>query len=188
LDRMSNDTAAQMSFECPDCHGLIEMPVPTTPPDELCCPHCGHIMRPRPPAKLSAGKIAAVIVILLLMGAVGFFAAVALKRATTPSPPAQSAQPAAVPSISTNQFTISGVRLEKEGALRYVQGTASNGLAQQRFGVKIHLELLDTNELRVGSASDYRPMVQPNEVWQFRALVVEPAAVSAAVTGIQEDQ
>ena len=77
---------------------------------------------------------------------------------------------------------------EKEGALRYVQGTASNGLAQQRFGVKIHLELLDTNELRVGSTSDYRQMMQPNEVWQFRALVVEPAAVSAAVIAIQEDQ
>jgi hypothetical protein len=184
---MSNDTAL-LRFECPDCHGLIEMPVPTTPPDELHCPHCGYIMLPRPPARLSAAKIMAVIVIFLLMAAVGFFVAVALKRGTTPRPQVHSAEPAALASVSTNQFTISSVRLEKEGALRYVQGTVSNGLAQQRFGVKIHLELLDTNELRVGSASDYRPMVQPNEVWQFRALVVEPGAASAAVIAIQEDQ
>jgi len=126
--------------------------------------------------------------VIVSMGAVGFGVAFALKHRAPPKEKLPAIAAPTVPSISTNQFTISSVRLEKEGALRYVQGTASNGLAQQRFGVKIHLELLDTNELRVGSASDYRPVVQPNEVWQFRALAVEPAAVSAAVTGIQEDQ
>jgi len=182
---MSNDTAL-LTFECPDCHGLVEMPLPAAAPEQLQCPHCGYVIQ-RPSPKSSAKRMLVLTTVIACVGAVGFGVAFALKHRAPPKEKLPAIGPA-VPSISTNQFTISSVRLEKEGALRYVQGTASNGLAQQRFGVKIHLELLDTNELRVGSASDYRPMVQPNEVWQFRALVVEPAAASAAVTGIQEDQ
>jgi len=183
---MSNDTA-WLTFECPDCHGLVEMPVPAAAPEQLQCPHCGYLI-PRPSPKSSAKKMLVLTTVIVCMGAVGLGVAFAFKHRAPPKEKLPAIAAPMVASISTNQFTISSVRLEKEGALRYVQGTASNGLAQQRFGVKIHLDLLDTNELRVGSASDYRPMVQPNEVWRFRALVVEPAAVSAAVTGIQEDQ
>jgi hypothetical protein len=183
---MSDETAAQMSFECPDCHGLVEMPLPAAA-EQLQCPHCGYVIQ-RPSPKSSAKRMLVLTTVIVCLGAVGFGVAFALKHLVPPKEKLPAIAAPTVPSISANQFTISSVRLEKEGALRYVQGTASNGLAQQRFGVKIHLELLDTNELRVGSASDYRPVVQPNEVWQFRALVVEPGAVSAAVAGVQEEQ
>jgi hypothetical protein len=183
---MSNDTA-WLTFECPDCHGLVEMPLPAAAPEQLQCPHCGYAIQ-RPSPKSSAKKILLLTMSVIAVGALGFALVLAWKQRTAPKekpPPVAIPEP---PSLSTNQFTISSVRLEKHGALRYAQGTASNALSQQRFGVKIHLELLDTNELRVGTTSDYRSVVQSNEVWQFRALVVEPAATSAAVIGIQEDQ
>jgi hypothetical protein len=183
---MSNDTA-WLTFECPDCHGLVEMPVPTAPPQQLQCPHCGYVIQ-RPSPKSSTKKILVLIAVVVCMGVLGFGVAFALKRATAPREKAGLITPPPPPSFSTNQFTVWSVSLEKQGALRYVQGTVSNDLPQQRFGVKIHLQLLDTNELRLGSTSDYRSIVQSNEVWRFRALVVEPGAVSAAVTGIQEDQ
>lgn len=185
---MSDETAAQMSIECPDCHGLIEMPVPATPAEELHCPHCGCMLRPRARAKLSAKRIAIWIAVFWALGVAGFLAAVGLRRATPP--PAQPGVPeqAAAPSVSTNQFTVSGLTIEKQGTLSYAQGTARNDLPRQRFGVTIQLELLDTNELRVGSASDYRAVVHSNEVWRFRALVVEPSAVSAGLMSIQEDR
>jgi hypothetical protein len=184
---MSNDTA-WLTFECPDCHGLVEMPVPAAAPEHLQCPHCGYAI-PRPSPKSSAKKILVLTMSVIALGAVGFALLLAWKQRAAPKEkvPPVIATPQ-TPPLSTNQFTISSLRLEKQGALRYVQGIASNTLPQQRFSVKIHLELLDTNELRVGTTSDYRPIVQSNEVWQFRALVVEPSAVSAAVIGIQEDQ
>jgi hypothetical protein len=183
---MSNDTA-WLTFECPDCHGLVEMPVPAATPGPLQCPHCGYVIQ-RPSPKSSAKRILLLTTALLCIAALGFGVAFAWKHLTAPKaklPPIAAPPP---PSVSTNQFTISSLRLEKQGALRYVQGIASNHLAQQRFGVRIQFELLDTNELRVGSASDYRPVVQSNELWQFRALAVEPSAASAAVIAIQEDQ
>jgi hypothetical protein len=183
---MSNDTA-WLTFECPDCHGLVEMPAPTAPAEQLQCPHCGYVIE-RPPPASSAKKVLVFTTVGVAVAVVGFGAFFVLKQATAPKKKLPAITAPAAPSVSTNQFSISSVGLEKQGALRYVRGTASNALAQQRFGVKIHLELLDTNELPVGAASDYRNIVQPNEVWQFRALVVEPAAVSAAVRGIDEDQ
>jgi hypothetical protein len=115
------------------------------------------------------------------------------KTATaTPTPAVvatqQTSAPPATATISTNNFTLSGIGFEKQGTLRYLRGTLRNDLARQRFSVKIQLDLLDANEGRVGSASDYRAVVQPGEVWQFRALALEPAAVSATVVSIGEDQ
>jgi hypothetical protein len=181
---MSNDTA-WLTFECPDCHGLVEIPAPAAAPEQLQCPHCGYVIQ-RPATESSAKKILVLTAVLVALAALGLGVAIVLKRGTREIPPPLANPPPS--SVTTNQFTISGVRLEKQGALRYTQGTISNALSQQRFGVKIHLELLDTNEVRVGTASDYRPAVQPNEVWQFRALVVEASAVSAAVIDIQEDK
>src|SRR5215207_10464335 len=163
---MSNDTA-WLTFECPDCHGLVEMPGPAPASEPLQCPHCGYVIQ-RPSPKSSAKRMLVLTTVIVCLGAVAFGVAFALKHRALPKEKLPAIAAPIGPSISTNQFTISSVRLEKEGALRYVQGTASNGVAKQRFGVKIYLELLDTNELRVGSASDYRPIVQPNEVWQFR--------------------
>jgi hypothetical protein len=91
-------------------------------------------------------------------------------------------------SISTNNFTLSEIGFEKQGTLRYLRGVLRNDLARQRFGVKIQLDLLDVNEGRVGSASDYRAVMQPAEVWHFRALALEPAAVWASLVSISEDQ
>jgi hypothetical protein len=80
------------------------------------------------------------------------------------------------------------MRVETQGSLRYALGITSNELAQERFGVRIQLELLDTNGWRVGKTSDYRSVLHSNEVWHFRALVVEPAAASASLTSVREEQ
>jgi len=183
---MSNDTA-WLTFECPDCHGLVEMPMPAAAPEQLQCPHCGYTIKP-PSPKSSAKKVLILTGVVIAMGALGFGVAFALKQRTAAKPKPPPMATPEPPLLSTNQFTIAAIRLEKQGALRYVQGIASNALPQQRFSVKIQLELLDTNDLRVGTTSDYRPVVQPNEAWHFRALVVEQAAVSAAIIDIQEDR
>src|SRR5215207_8801570 len=115
---MSNDTA-WLTFECPDCHGLVEMPGPAPASEPLQCPHCGYVIQ-RPSPKSSAKRMLVLTTVIASMGAAGFGVALALKHRAPPQEELPAIVAATVPSISTNQFTISSVRLEKVGALRYV--------------------------------------------------------------------
>jgi hypothetical protein len=187
-----NEQTTQITFECPHCHGLVEMPVPAEAPQEMGCPHCGALLPSHEASsrKLSAKTVAMLIGALVLAAAVGLFVAITLKKgkktAEVPAVPVVEAPREA--SLATNEFTVTGLKVENQGSLRYVRGTIRNDRAEQRFGVRIRLELLDTNDSRVGAASDYRATVQSNEVWQFRALVVEPRAVSATLGSIEEER
>ena len=87
-------------------------------------------------------------------------------------------------------FRASSVTLDKGqgSSVVYAVGTVGNLTNRQRFGVRVELELLDANGGKVGSATDYRPTLEPNEEWRFRALVVEKKVASAKIAAIKEDK
>ncbi len=191
---MSDETASA-THECPHCQGLVEVPGDGAVGD-LHCPHCGETLGSQP--RRSSAKWGLFFAVLIVAG--GAVIALAYWTFTRPKKTAAAAAPVApvaakqvtpapkVATISTNNFTLSEIGFEKQGTLRYLRGALRNDLTRQRFAVKIQLDLLDANEGRVGSASDYRAVMQPGEAWHFRALALEPAAVSASVGSINEDQ
>jgi hypothetical protein len=67
-------------------------------------------------------------------------------------------------------------------------GTVNNPTKRQRFGVKVELALLDAVGQKLGTATDYRQVLEPGGQWRFKALVVDSKAVSAKVESIKEDQ
>ena len=91
---------------------------------------------------------------------------------------------------TTNGFALSALKLEKTpgSSLTYVTGTIRNLNDRQRFGVKAEFNLLATNGLAAGKASDYAPTLEKNGAWKFKALVMESKAASATLNSIREDQ
>ena len=78
----------------------------------------------------------------------------------------------------------------KAGNLTYAVGTIKNNSDQQRFGVKVELELTDARGNSAGKASDYTQVIEPHQEWRFRALVLDPKgakAVAGRVSSIKED-
>jgi hypothetical protein len=53
--------------------------------------------------------------------------------------------------------------------LVYAVGTVKNDTARQRFGVKIELDLIDAQDNKIGSASDYIEVLEPGKEWQFNS-------------------
>jgi hypothetical protein len=88
------------------------------------------------------------------------------------------------------ELSQSSVTLEKQPgtSLVYATGTIRNTSSRQRFGVKVELELADVTGQKLGTASDYRPILEPGAQWQFKALVVQTQAASAKISAIREDQ
>lgn len=167
------------------------------------CPHCGQqteLLLATPPAEESPLRRKAVVFValatlILIGGLVG--ANVALKRAkrlqtqrqqSSPVEPAKPAAPA--DPFAAQQFRVSPVRLEQGqgSALVYAVGTLANTGQRQRFGVKVELELFDATGAKVGAASDYQKVLEPNAEWKYRAMVVEKRAVTAKVAAIKEAQ
>jgi hypothetical protein len=83
----------------------------------------------------------------------------------------------------------SAITLEKSNGSRliYAMGTVHNQSSRQRFGVKVELDLLDAQETKIGSATDYIQVIEPGKDWKFRAMVTEPKAVRAKITAIKEE-
>jgi hypothetical protein len=78
----------------------------------------------------------------------------------------------------------------KSGSLVHAVGTIKNTSDQQRFGVRVELELTDANGKPAGKASDYTQVIEPRQEWRFRALVLDPKgarAVAGKVSSIKED-
>ena len=173
------------------------------------CPHCQQetelsLLNPaeEPALPFRALFWTGIAVVILGLGLVG--AVVALKRAQhwaekrkhQAAPPAVVNTPVIPEETSgTNVTTVSelltsSVTLEKAPgtSLVYATGTISNTSARQRFGVKVELELADVSGQKVGTASDYRPILEPEAQWQFKALVVQAKAASAKISAIREDQ
>ena len=63
-----------------------------------------------------------------------------------------------------------------------------NDTTRQRFGVKIELDLLDGQDDKIGSTSDYIEVMEPHKEWQFKALLTDPKTVTAKLINIEEQK
>ena len=196
---------------CAQCGGRIEFPAEgiglTTP-----CPHCGWqteltIETPAPmdvgPSRSRKWLVAGVVIL-----AVGFIAAVGAVLVAQKLAKKSRAQPsesragvrgtnaatiAAVPSQTKKaepigNFSALEVRIEKSAgsSLVYARGTLQNETDKQRFDVTMELDLFDSADRKIGTAKDYKDVIEPRGQWMFRALVVQKNAVSARVAAIRE--
>lgn len=198
---------------CQHCDGHIEFPaeqIGLVVP----CPHCQQeteltlLAPPDEPALPRRVWIwTGIAVVILVLGFAGALAA--LKRAQhwaegqkrqaaaqSAAVSHEQANPQPAPeSVDTNStprdgLTASAVTLEKTpgSSLVYAMGTISNPSNRERFGVKIELELSDSSGQKLGTASDYRQVIQPGAQWQFKALVLDSKAAAVKIIAIHEDQ
>lgn len=127
----------------------------------------------------------------------------AAKQAPPSAPSAPSATPPPAnptPAVTTpkgpkllGDLKITQVALDqpkgaKGSRLVYVTGVLKNDSDHQRFGVRVELELLDATTNKVGTATDYRQMLEPRATWQFRAIVTDRRATAARLVGVKEDE
>ena len=104
--------------------------------------------------------------------------------------PKPAAPSSLVAAYSTNGLTVGKITLEKAkgSSVVYAVGELKNDSDHQRFGLKIELDLLDTNEARIGAATDYLAILEPRKSWYFKALVLEGKAARARVAAIIEEK
>lgn len=115
---------------------------------------------------------------------------------TTPSaPPAPAMTPPVVPKgpkligdLKITQVALDQPKGAKGSRLVYVTGVLKNDSDHQRFGVRVELDLLDAATNKVGTATDYRQMLEPRATWQFRALVTDRRATATKLAGVKEDE
>lgn len=174
------------------------------------CPHCQQetelslLEPPTPPAlPLRALVWTGIAVVILGLGLAA--AVVALKRAqhwaetrkhqavaitNAPVPAEPETETAATNSTGQLDLATSPVTLEKTqgSSLVYAVGTVQNSSPRQRFGVKVELDLLDATGDKIGTATDYRQLLEPGAQWKFKALVLTPKTASARLASIHEDQ
>ena len=176
-----------MSVTCPHCQQETELQL-QRPPDEPIVTH-----------RTLWWTALAVVVLGLGLGA----ALLALNRAqrwaeqqrhqaaaTVSAPTAPQPGPTETNAPPQNELSASSVELEKTpgSSLVYAVGTVKNRSGRPRFGVKVELELTDAAGQKIGTASDYRPVLDPGGEWRFKALVVQPKVVSATISSVREDQ
>lgn len=118
--------------------------------------------------------------------------------APTPSvPPTPAVSPAPTPppkgpkllgDLKVTQVALDQPKGAKGSRLVYVTGVLKNDSDHQRFGVRVELDLFDTVGTKVGTATDYRQMLDPRATWQFRAIVTDRRATAAKFVGVKEDE
>lgn len=110
----------------------------------------------------------------------------------SPAPAETQAVAEAVPKPpkALSDLKVGEIQLQKtkDSSLVYAVGTIKNESDYQRFGVKIELDLLDTRDMKVGTAQDYIQVLEPRREWQFHALIISPKAVKATVAAIKEEE
>ena len=195
---------------CQSCGGHLEFPAEAIG-TSIDCPHCGRsteLMLAAPPEVPTVPRRTvvwtAITILILLLGLGG--ALMALKRAEKRAAAKREQEAASPASTETSSqdstvllqsdlvtkagFRASEVTLQKTpgSSLVHAVGTLTSTLARQRFGVKVHLDLFDASGKKVGEATDYQPVLEPNGQWNFKALVVSSKAASAKIGAIKEDQ
>jgi hypothetical protein len=195
---------------CESCGGGIEFPaegIGSTVP----CPHCGwhtELKLENPvvqtdPSSRSLKWIIAGAVILC----VGFVAIVVIlvtarrmmEKARRDQSEIQAVRPAKTnPAISKpatpvvgkaiNDFSISTVAIDNTRSLAYAAGTLKNETDKQRFGVTVELDLLDSGGKKIGTAKDYKDLIEPRAEWKFRALLVQKNVAAARVANVKEQE
>lgn len=200
-----------LKCDCSRCGGRIEFP-PDGVGTTVACPHCGletelTIETDSTDSDDSArGKkwIVAGIVILVI-GVVGSIGALViatnlskktklLSSQNTPvarNAAAKSAtpKPAAEPSEVINNFAAFPATIEKKrnSSLIYAVGTLRNETDKQRFGVSVEVDLLDRDGTKIGTAKDYKDLIEPHAEWKFRApVLVANGVTSARVSAVHE--
>jgi hypothetical protein len=199
---------------CQHCGGHIEFPVELVG-TTIDCPHCQKPtdLLLAAPKEQSGVPLKAIIwtgvaLVILGLGLAGSMMALrrvqsmakAKKLATqqqgqaAAKPADASAAPEEQPAPDPNDpaaqagFRVSAITLGKASgtSLVYATGTIKNTADKQRFGIKIQLELFDAAGQKVGAATDYDQVLEPKGEWHFKALVVEPKAVSAKLVSVKE--
>lgn len=172
------------------------------------CPHCQmetELLLLPPPEQPTITRRAlvwtAAAILILGLGFAG--ALIALKRAqrwaegqrrqltsAAASPATSNSEPSVATGPKQSELSASSVILEKTpgSSLVYAVGTIRNTSARRRFGIKVELELVDEAGQKIGTASDYRQVLEPGAQWDFKALVVQPKTASAKILSIREDQ
>jgi hypothetical protein len=187
--------------ECQHCGGPVEFHaehVGTTAE----CPHCGQqteLLLAAPPEEESPVRKKAIgftVIAVLILGGGLIAASIALKRAkrlqaerqveqVAPTKPAAPTDP-----FAAQSFRVSPVTVEQgqRSSLVYAVGVIANTSNQQRFGVKVELELHAADGSKLGTASDYQKVIEPGAEWKFRALVVDKRVAAAKISTIKEAQ
>lgn len=194
------------SFKCAcgHCGGHIEFPAGAAG-QTVPCPHCGKpalLAEPASSAAKASVRPMVLVVALLVALAAGVAGFIWLKKPAADSTPAaepdKTMATATNPPVAvappdeavTNRFAVSAIKLESTpgSSLVYVTGLVRNMDERQRYGVKVVLQLFDTNEAPVGLATDYDQIVETNGEWHFKALVMSSKAMSAQLSTVVEDQ
>lgn len=176
------------------------------------CPHCGEqtdllLATPAEEPTVPRRTViwAAIGIVILMLGLLGSLAA--LKRAEKWAarkkrpPEIASSVPSETNSVpggtsapegftEQNDFVASAVTLETtEGTSRvFATGTLKNKTERKRFGVKVELELFSAADEKLGTAADYKAVMEPGAEWRFKALVLDAKATSAKIASIKEEQ
>lgn len=184
---------------CQICGGSIEFPSDGIG-ERVKCPHCGEQTElnstpvdapPKPGGKFAV--VAGTVLILCLLTAAAVMLFWRMKpEVSAPNIAMPVVTNAAVPETFTelNDFKVGRITLKKtEGSgLVYAVGTVKNDTSRQRFGVRIQVEMLDDQDNKIGSASDYIEVLQPGKDWQFKALLTDPKTVRATLINVEEQK
>jgi hypothetical protein len=110
-------------------------------------------------------------------------------NSAAPKPAAPAAVVPVVPPDPWHGLMAGPITLEKgaDGHLVYAVGKLRNTSDRQRFGVKVELDVLDARNEKVGTATDYTPLIDSGKEWKFKALVTDRAAATAKLTAVKED-
>lgn len=201
---------AYLKCSCQKCGGHVEFPV-SNMGEVVNCPHCNtpiHLMALEPAAipvapavrspKISrslVSTISAVFLILILtVTGVAVYRLKGSKPVTLPPPMVgTSVQTNAATSgnfIEMHNFKVGSISLKKtEGSgLVYAVGDLINDTDQQRFGIKIELDMLDDQEKVLGKTSDYLAELEPHKKWSFNALLTVPQVAVVKLADISEQK
>jgi predicted RNA-binding Zn-ribbon protein involved in translation (DUF1610 family) len=188
---------------CQHCGSHIEAPSEAAGVS-IECPHCGKETALVAPAIREKPGASLKIMIGLAVGALVLATAIMialfvhqraavraqLQRQSEAAAKADETKTAAVAHDPIDQagWRVSTILLEKTpgGTIVHAVGTLQNESERRRFGVKIHLDLFDAADAKVGSTKDYQQAVEPHGTWQFSALVLNSKAVAAKVTSVEE--
>jgi predicted RNA-binding Zn-ribbon protein involved in translation (DUF1610 family) len=207
------DTAVGRMINCPHCGERTQLRSNTKPglPDTV--PSVEDEVEddsPLPPRKArSVPLVAGLVCVLVALAAVGIFllkrtppnpvvkpaetrtnspASTSSRTPTNPPTPAVAADPKLPKALS--DLKVGDIQLEKAkgSSLVYAVGNLNNDSDYQRFGIRIKLDLLNKEEVKLGTAQDYKDILEPRKSWKFRALVTDSKAVSAKLATIKEDE
>jgi hypothetical protein len=199
---------------CQHCGGHIEFPVQGVG-RRISCPHCGEptLLTRVAPVEIGGGRVARKRIYLSLAIAVCLLATVAgayfyVNSRNSPQEvviPANPVQPFDASPVASaplpppkpkpqpdlwHGLKASKVSLDKpgNGSLIYAIGALTNETTRQRFGVKVELDVLDAHRYKLGSATDYKEVIEPGKVWNFRAMVTDKNAKTAKLTSVKEQE